>query len=68
MGAWGFAVLAKSKLKSKSPDKQKRKKRPTLKLGNLNVRTMTTDIDNNSDARKTAIINNESLQLYVLLT
>ena len=67
MGAWGLAVSAKSKLQNESPDKHKRKKRPTLKLGSWNVRTMTTGIDteNISDARKTAIINNELLRLKV---
>ena len=50
-----------------SPDKHKRKKRPTLKLGSWNVRTMTTGMDpeNINDARKTAIINNELLRLKV---
>lgn len=50
-----------------SPDKHKRKKRPTLKLGSWNVRTMTTGMDpeNINDARKTAIINNELLCLKV---
>ena len=50
-----------------SPDKHKLKKRPTLKLGSWNVRTMTTGMDpeNINDARKTAIINNELLRLKV---
>ena len=41
----------------------------TLTLGSWNVRTMTTgmdtDIDKTSDAKKTAIINNELLCLKV---
>ena len=44
-----------------STDKQERKTKPTVKLGIWNFCTMTTDIDtdinNTSDARKTAIIN-----------
>ena len=41
-----------------SPDKHKRKKRPTLKLGSWYARTMTTGMDpeNINDAGKTAII------------
>ena len=69
MGARELAVLAKSKLKNQSPDKQRFKKRPTLKLGISNIRTMTTgintDIDYVSNARKNATINNILLRFKV---
>ena len=55
---------------NESPNKHKRKKRPTLKFGSWNVCTMTTDMDtkNISDARKTATINNELIRLKANIT
>ena len=47
----------------------KREKRPALKLGTWNARTMMTGISENyqdvSDSRKTAVINNDLLRLNV---
>ena len=50
-------------------NKQKTEKRPTLKLGTWNVRSMLTGISENlqdvSDSRNTAVIHNELLRLNV---
>ncbi|XP_047476471.1 craniofacial development protein 2-like [Penaeus chinensis] len=72
VGAWRIGQNPKGSSSNYAPSNKKKKsmkKRPTLKLGNWNVRTMTPGLSQDpqdiSDTRKTAIINNELKRLNV---
>ena len=70
LGAWGLWTTPDKRIVIIAPNKTKEKhKVPALKLGTWNVRTMTTGLSDNlqqvSDARKTAVINNELCRLQV---
>lgn len=70
LGAWGLGYTDKHTT-TPAPGKKTRicnKKSPVLKRGCWNVRTMTTGLEdpqNISDARKTAVINDELMRLRV---
>lgn len=58
--------------KTQAPDKKSdTRNKPALKVGCWNARTMTTglsmDLQDISDARKMAVINNELLRLEVVI-
>ena len=72
LGAWGSGKHSTSRSSTTAPGNNKRrtlKKRPALKLGCWNVRTMTPafsqDLRDISDVRKTAVINDELSRLNV---
>ena len=72
LGAWRLGEHPTSRSSSTAPGNNKRKtlkKRPALKLGCWNVQTMmpglSQDLQDISDARKTAVINNELKRLNV---
>ena len=70
LGAWGLWTKPDKQIVIIAPNKTKGKhKVPALKLGTWNVRTMTPDLSENlqqvSDAQKTAVINNELWRLQV---
>ena len=70
LGAWGLWTTPDKQIVIIAPNKTKGKhKVPALKLGIWNVRTMTPGLSDNlqqvSDVRKTAVINNELCQLQV---
>ena len=72
LGAWRLGEHLTSRSSTTAPGNNKRKmskKRPALKLGCWNVQTMmpslSPDLQDISDARKTAVINNELKRLNV---
>ena len=68
LGAWGLWTTPDKRIVIIAPNKTKHKV-PALKLGTWNVRTMIPGLSDNlqqvSDARKTAVINNELCRLQV---
>ena len=70
LGAWGLWTTPEKRTVIIAPNKTKGKyKIPALKLGTWNVRTTTPGLSDNlqqvSDARKTAVMNNELCRLQV---
>ena len=70
-GAWGLGEhpTSRSSTTALGNNKRSSKKRPALKLGCWNVETMmpgfSQDLQDISDARKTAVINDELVRLNV---